>query len=345
MGSIMGACRPNHCSDNVCRYDAESMEYVGECPKGEYPSLGLPSHATVELLGKKLPSIPQNLVVVDNNGCLTDAYELANEKSGNGAFAFVTQAKSKATGAVCAVKSICKAQCNFHQVKNEIAVMKALDHPHVVKLHETFQDREYVYIVLEFCAGGDLLERLSKEGHFTEVQAAHAMQQLFHAVHYMHDALYCHRDIKPKNCMLHSTSPLEEATLKLIDFGLTCKIEKQKMMTRRVGSPWYVSPQVLDGCYDKSCDLWSCGIVMYELLCGCPPFNAEKEIDLFIIIKEGKVIFKDAVWCNVSDNATSLILGLLSVDPAKRASASTAVNHPWVRIPIVLRVGSKNSSM
>merc|ERR1719238_1420269 len=154
------------------------------------------------------------------------------------------------TKAQRAVKSIAKQQMkNIDRFKAEIAIMKIMDHPNIIKLYESFEDHRNIYLILELCTGGELFDRIIDSGHFTEVQAAIVMQHMFRAIFYMHENHIVHRDLKPENFLFTTKEPIEKTHLKVIDFGLACKFADGQVLSTKAGTPYYVAPQVLTGKY------------------------------------------------------------------------------------------------
>jgi calcium-dependent protein kinase len=274
-------------------------------------------------------------LVVDNPGKIQDFYDMEKKKIGEGSYGAVCRAtkKGQSDGArKFAVKSIAKAQMkNMERFKQEIAIMKIMDHPNIIKLYESFEDHRNIYLVMELCSGGELFDRIIDAGHFTEVQAAILMQQIFRAMFYMHENHICHRDLKPENFIFQTKDPIEKSLLKIIDFGLSCKFEEGQDLTTKAGTPYYVAPQVLAGKYDHQSDLWSCGVIMYVLLCGYPPFYGETDADVLSKVRLGNFSFNAADWKNVSEDAKNLIRMLLKMNPRDRYTAEQALNHEWVK--------------
>ena len=142
--------------------------------------------------------------------------------------------------------------------------MKFVDHPNIIKLFETFEDTRFIYLVMELCQGGELFDRIIAEGHFTEAQGAQIMKQILRCIFYLHSNGIMHRDLKPENFLfVEANDPIEKSTLKIIDFGLSCKFKEGDFKKTKAGTPYYVAPQVLAGKYDQGCDVWSCGVIMY----------------------------------------------------------------------------------
>merc|ERR1712113_220781 len=211
------------------------------------------------------------------------------------------------------------------------AIMKIMDHPNIIKLYETFEDHRNIYLVMELCTGGELFDRIIEAGHFTEVQAAILVQQIIRAIFYMHENHVCHRDLKPENFLFQSKDAIEKPSLKIIDFGLSCKFDQNQVLTTKAGTPYYVAPQVLGGKYDQLSDLWSVGVIMYVMLCGYPPFFGETDAEVLSKVRLGNFSFNAADWKNVSEDAKNLIRMLLKMNPRDRYTAEQALNHDWIK--------------
>jgi len=269
-----------------------------------------------------------------NTGSIHDVWNIAEKRLGEGSFGSVHACSNKFTGVTRAVKSMPKSLMNQKQhdaFEREIAIMKIMDHPNIIKLFESFEDNRNIYLIFELCNGGELFDRIMEAGQFTEVQAATVMQHMFRAIFYMHENHICHRDLKPENFLFTTKEPLEKTALKVIDFGLACKFEGSQVLTTKAGTPYYVAPQVLAGKYDQSADLWSLGVIMYVVLCGYPPFYGETDADVLAKVRLGNFSFNAADWKSVSEDAKNLIRMLLKMNPRDRYTAEQALNHVWVR--------------
>jgi len=267
--------------------------------------------------------------IMDNTGKVDQFYDMEKKKLGEGSYGTVCKAKHKSTGAVRAVKSISKAQMkNLDRFKQ---VMKMMDHPNIIKLYESFEDHKNIYLVMELCTGGEMFDRIIEAGHFTEVQAATVMQQVVRAIFYMHEQHVCHRDLKPENFLFTNKDPVEKSTLKIIDFGLSCVFTENQVLTTKAGTPYYVAPQVLAGKYDQLSDIWSCGVIMYVLLCGYPPFFGETDAEVLSKVRLGNFSFNQADWKNISEDAKNLIRMMLKMQPRDRCTADQALNNDWIK--------------
>jgi len=274
----------------------------------------------------------KSMFILENKGKIVDLYDLEKKKLGEGSYGSVCKGKNKSTQQVRAIKTIPKAQMtNIDRFKQEIAIMKMMDHPNIIRLFETFQDTRNIYLVMELCAGGELFDKIIESGHFTEAQAAILMQHIVKAMYYMHSNHVCHRDLKPENFLFLTKEAIEKNTLKIIDFGLSCTFEANVVLTTKAGTPYYVAPQVLAGKYDQLSDLWSCGVIMYVMLCGYPPFFGETDAEVLSKVRLGNFSFNQADWKNVSEDAKNLIRNLLKMNPKDRYTAEQTLNHDWIK--------------
>lgn len=274
--------------------------------------------------------------IVDNKGKVTDFYTMDRKAIGEGAFGTVSKAVPKgdhtAGSKTRAVKSINKRNVTDPlKFKQEVALMKQMDHPHIIKLYESFEDARNVHLVMELCSGGELFDRITEVGHFTEAQAAAIMQQITRAVHYMHSSCIVHRDLKPENFLFTEKEAIERSTVKIIDFGLSRAFAPGQVLTTHVGTAYYLSPQVLQKRYDELCDVWSLGVICFVLLCGYPPFQGDDDAEILALVAKGKFEFDDEDWAAVSEDAKDLIGNLLQMKPSSRPTACQALQHTWIK--------------
>lgn len=204
-----------------------------------------------------------------------DEYDLKN-KLGEGAYGCVYKVQQKTTNFLRAVKAIKKKHVDYEEFNNEIEVLKALDHPNIIKLFDCYQDKRYYYMVEEYCSGGDLFDYIQKEKFFTEQKAGTIFNQLLSAVNHLHKKNIVHRDLKPENIVLIESGN-NEVFIKLIDFGTSITI-KGKNLTQELGTIYYIAPEVFMNNYNEKADIWSCGIILYTMLCGHPPSVGIKKI-------------------------------------------------------------------
>lgn len=236
-----------------------------------------------------------------------------------------------------AIKILEKDNVNNKMIilEREVMILQKLDHPNIIRFFETYQDNKYLYIVMEYCEGGELLDRIVQKKHFNEEEACEIIYKLLSALNYIHKRKFVHRDMKPENVLFLDSS--ENSEIKIIDFGLSniFKSEDQKelmesmTLNTRVGTPHYVAPEVLQGNYTCACDIWSLGVVMYLLLSGNTPFMSETEAGLFKKIEKGMIVFEGKEWAGISVQAKQLILSMIKVNPKKRITSEQALRHSW----------------
>jgi len=283
--------------------------------------------------------------VVDGGGNISEFYEMEKKKLGEGSYGTVCRAKNKTTGVIRACKSMSKGQMkNLDRFKQEINIMKSMDHPNICKLYETFEDTRKIYLIMELCTGGELFDKIIESGNFTEAQAAITMQHLFRAIFYMHENHICHRDLKPENFLFATKDTVEKSIVKVIDFGLATTFTAGQVLTTKAGTPYYVAPQVLAGKYCQESDLWSMGVIMYVLICGYPPFHGDTDADVLAKVRLGNFSFQNSDWKNVSEDAKTLIRNLLKMNPKDRYTAEQALNNTWIKNKAPKATGEKIGS-
>ena len=218
-------------------------------------------------------------------------------------------------------------------IKKEINILKNLDHPNIIKVYEFFKTEKYIYIINELCTGGELFDKIVEVKYFSEDVARNIMKQLFSAVEYCHEKGVIHRDLKPENILIESSEEKNKDFfhIKIIDFG-TCEILKKSKLTEQIGTSFYIAPEVLKNGYNEKCDLWSCGIILYILLCGSPPFYGKNEKEIFSKILNGTFTFKHKIWNKISNEGKNLVKKLLELNPNKRISAKEALEDDWFKM-------------
>jgi calcium-dependent protein kinase len=271
-------------------------------------------------------------LIHDRHGTACQVYEIDPAVLGHGTFGKVLRGKHRLTGAVHAIKAVTKtSKTPIDQFRQEIAVMKGLDHPSIIKLYETFEDDRYFFLAMELCEGGDLYEALKvTKGGFAEPDARIVLQQILKGVNYLHEREICHRDLKPENFLLQTRGSISTTPLKIIDFGFARRFTPGDPMTTRVGTPYYVAPEVLLQEYNQTCDVWSCGVILYVLLCGYPPFRGPTQQRVIAKVRQAKLEFDPEDWLHIASSARSLVRKMIFANPSKRFSAAEALNHAWL---------------
>lgn len=270
--------------------------------------------------------------VFEREGKLRDKYKISR-KIGDGAFSSVRRLKIRETGEKRAVKTIHKKSIKTEEerqmVFTEVSILRFLDHPNILRLHEFYQDEKNYYIISEFCSGGELFERIIATGTLSESVAANYIQQIISVLVYLHDRKIAHRDLKPENLLMSHTGP--DAKIKVIDFGSSLVFADEEVMTQRVGTPYYIAPEVLRHHYTEKCDIWSAGVIMYILLCGFPPFGGNSDKEILHKVAIGRYSFPSPEWDGISFEAKDLIEKMMNVNPTTRITAKEALAHTWLQ--------------
>lgn len=272
------------------------------------------------------------------------------ETIGHGKFSKVFRATEKTTGKDYAIKMISKVRMTAHEkelLRGEMSILRLLRHPHVIYLKSLVTTREVLHIVMEYVPGGELFDIITKMGHLSELVVNRLTGQLLKTLVYLHKAGIVHRDLKPENVLLSSKN-VDEADIKIADFGLSCLCGPTEKLYQPCGTLVYVAPEVLtlQG-YNHQVDLWSLGVMVYLLLCGKLPFPIVRNSGLSLITDKEKFYqprFDSPVWKGISKSAQDFVCKLLQVDPEKRMSGTDALNHIWIKNPAAVLEGSTSTT-
>jgi len=265
-------------------------------------------------------------------------YHVDRRVLGTGQTGTVRECIDCTTGERFAVKSIRK---NDPAVKpgslaREIKLLQAMKHSSIVQLVDMYEDADYMHIVTDLCEGGELFDKIIEKATngdtgavcFAEDEAARVIYQILTSVSYMHKRGIVHRDTKPENILFDTKD--EDSSIKIIDFGLARKYAGNRPMSTIVGTPYYIAPEVLRKKYDKSCDLWSIGVIAYVMLLGYPPFNGKTNKEVHDSVLRGRCRFPSAGLSSISSEARNFVRRLLQKNPRKRSTIEQALNHPWM---------------
>jgi len=214
-----------------------------------------------------------------------------------------------------------------HRIEKELLLLKSIKHRNVIRYISAYKDNKYYYIITEHCEGGELFKKIVDQGCLDELEACNIISQLLKTIKFLHDNEICHRDLKPENILFKRKG---DNRIKLIDFGLSKQLKKGEIMLKKLGTPYYLAPEVLEERYGKEVDLWSLGVVTYVVLCGYPPFYGEDAKELFSNIYYVNYDFAEEDWCFISDEAKDFISKLLVKNPLERLSIDQALKHPWI---------------
>ena len=266
---------------------------------------------------------------------LRDCYEFT-KNLGKGGYGKVFQVRNKKTGQLYACKKLSKLNVNnLIKFRREINILVKMDHPNIIKLYDVFESQNSLYLIMEECHGGELFDRILKRIEsnemYSEKEACEIIQQVMSAIEYCHKQGIVHRDLKPENLLYLREGPELNNPLKIIDFGLSQEININKILSSKVGTAYYVSPEILQGKYSEKCDVWAAGVILYVLLSGEPPFNGPSDGVIYSKIRQFKFNFPEKRWSKISNDAKDLLSKML-VPEAQRLSASQVLEHPWFQL-------------
>ena len=288
--------------------------------------------------------------VTINKGDITQFYEVI-KKIGEGSYGKIYKVKNKQSGDIRAMKQILKSKIpDLNKFQNEIKILAMVDHPNIVRLFEVIEDDKYFNLFQELCTGGELSRKIQTT-QLKEKEIARIFNEIMSAVAYCHEKGIVHRDLKLENILFASESP--DSPVKIIDFGFSVLLGKNnlnkdknnndngnnlkkfgfKRMKSKVGTLYYISPEIIKGNYDEKCDIWACGVILFILLCGYPPFNGSNDKEVYNIITQVKYDFNQPAWKNVSKYAKDLIKNMLTL-AKNRYTAKQVLNSKWLEIKL-----------
>ncbi|XP_016427667.1 calcium/calmodulin-dependent protein kinase type II subunit gamma-like [Sinocyclocheilus rhinocerous] len=226
--------------------------------------------------------------------------------------------------------SLSFSSADHQKLEREARICRLLKHPNIVRLHDSISEEGFHYLVFDLVTGGELFEDIVAREYYSEADASQCINQILESVNHIHQHDIVHRDLKPENLLL--ASKMKGAAVKLADFGLAIEVQgDQQAWFGFAGTPGYLSPEVLrKDPYGKPVDIWACGVILYILLVGYPPFWDEDQHKLYQQIKAGAYDFPSPEWDTVTPEAKNLINQMLTINPAKRITAEQALKHPWV---------------
>jgi calcium-dependent protein kinase len=269
--------------------------------------------------------------VGETKGKLLDSYEVLSQL-GKGGYGKVYKVKNIKTGEIRACKHLSKQNVkNLEKFRREIEILKKMDHPNIIKLYEVYESERSLYLVMELCNGGEIFDRIiehiQNKKMYSEKDAAKIFEQVMSCIQYCHNKNICHRDLKPENLLYLNAGSEENNRIKVIDFGLSQACDRLKT---KVGTAYYVSPEILSGNYTQLCDIWSAGVILYILLSGEIPFNGDNDREIYDAISNYKYNFNSNQWKQISPSAIDLIKKCL-VPENIRLSAKEVLEHPWFK--------------
>lgn len=276
-----------------------------------------------------------------------EAFRVRKRTLGKGGFSTVKLLTNRKTGAACVMKEIRKSSVsNLKLLQEEVKLQASMDHPHIARLFETFEDEQFIKIVMEHCEGGNVLHLIKGAGALPQSHAAHLFRQLICALIYMHQHCHVvHRDIKPENLVLKEKDmSVDQATVKLIDFGFAREFSQNNQLKTICGTPIYVAPEVFSGSYTEKCDIWSSGVTLYYMVCGRPPFQGDR---VQVILREARKGLQGLLASSLSSSEDREVEGLepetshalielveemCELLEARRPSAQQVLESQWLRL-------------
>ena len=270
-----------------------------------------------------------------SSNSLREKYE-CTKQLGKGGYGKVFQVRNKTTNDLYACKKLTKLNIdNLEKFRREIEILMKLDHPNIIKLYEVFEAPNSLYLIIEECQGGELFdkisERIENNEMYSEKKTAEIMVQVMSAIEYCHNNKIVHRDLKLENLLYLKKGNEENNPLKVIDFGLSQIVETKKKLSSKVGTPYYIAPEVLAGDYTEKCDIWSAGVILYVLLSGELPFNGTSDVEIYSKIEKFEFNFPEEKWGHISKEAKDLLNHIL-VPEKERFTASQVLSHSWFKI-------------
>ena len=289
-----------------------------------------------------------------NKGDITQFYQVI-KKIGEGAYGKIYKVKNKQSGDIRAMKQITKSKIpDITKFQTEIQILSMVDHPNIVRLFEVIEDDKYFNLLQELCTGGELYKKYQTT-QLKEKEIAKIFNQIMSAVAYCHEKGIVHRDLKLENILFASEDP--DSPIKIIDFGFSVLLGKKptikneekekknsegnkdpkkfgfKRLKSKVGTLYYISPEIIKGNYDEKCDIWACGVILYILLTGNPPFSGNTDKEVYNLITQIKYDFDKEKWKNISKYARDLIKNMLT--PAKnRYTAKQVLASKWFEVKL-----------
>jgi len=247
---------------------------------------------------------------------------------GQGKFGRVLLWESSKTKHQIAVKAIFKGNTPLSRILEEVSILSKVDHPNIVKYITSLQSKKYLYLIMEYCIGNSLFQKILAKDKFNEVEAKNIMKELLRAINHCHHLGIIHRDLKPENIMYS-----DEEVLKILDFGLSMQ-ENSYSLETIAGTKYYIAPEVVkDSVFTKACDIWSLGIIMHLLFTGYFPVGGNTSSEFYAKLLEYKgPRFVGDIWTSISKEAKDLLSKMLDMNYHTRITAADALNHLWFKV-------------
>ena len=291
-------------------------------------------HDSNKFLRASTLAISNNTIIHRAKSDFSKNYKII-KNLGSGTYSSVELVKNLISGEQRAMKGI-KIKNKLsnkeeQEIINEIFILKSLDHPNIIKIFEFYKNEDEYDLIMEFCEGGDLYKEIIDKAPFSESYTSYILYQILSAVNFCHKMKILHRDLKPENILITGRNEDNYPHIKICDFGASKIFEKGVFNKRRIGSSYYIAPEVLRKQYTEKCDLWSCGVILYILLAGKPPFGGKNDQEVIKNVLKGVYDLNGIEFDRISDNAIDLIRKLLVVNVNERITAEQALNHQWFK--------------
>lgn len=279
--------------------------------------------------------VSQENLFNERKGTFEQDYELLSDTVYTGTHSIIKKGLHKLTGSLVAVKIVnydliekfsATAKKNYLQ---GLEILKKMDHPNLLKLIDLYCNENTLQIVTEFYSGGELFEQLMKDKNFNETMCSKIMKQILLGLNYLHKNRIVHRGVTPENLVFEGSR--ENFLIKIIDFKLLTYLPEKQFLTDKVGAVFYIAPEILEESYDFKCDIWSCGVLLFVMLCGKFPFNGKTNVEILQNIKEGNICKDSADYKSLSNEVKDFLSKLLKVKPSERLSAEEALQHQWLK--------------
>ena len=275
-------------------------------------------------------------------GNVSDVYDIGKQL-GSGRFGVVYEGTRKndrrdgakrllKKGQRVAIKSIAKKRIyDSSTLSQEVDILRRLDGKLTMSLIECFEDKHTLHLVSDLYTGGELFDHIVDLGDdtFSEADAARIMRRVVLGIKYLHDMRITHRDIKPENIMFRGKEEGNLSDVVLVDFGMSTTFTPGESMSAQVGSPSYVAPEVLEGDYTETADIWSLGVIMYILLCGEPPFHGDSPTQIMRQVREGAFDMNQVAWRYISPSGRDLVVSMMTKDVSQRITLDGILRHQW----------------
>ena len=316
------SARPSDINERLQEKEKQAQQKVDEMTRKAKPSLKDFPENVINIKFSK-----ENLIKIKREP-ITRLYHIQSD-IGQGSYGRVKRVRHKRLCEYRAMKIVSKQN---ESATNEIEILRRISHPNIMNIYEIFEEKTKYYIITEMLEGGELFEFITNQGSFIENDASRLMKQILQGVNYLHSNNIIHRDLKPENIMLVAKpSSYRKPSLKIIDFGTAIPFVNGARFKKFIGTNYYIAPEVIAENYNEKCDIWSCGVILYILLCGYPPFNGSSNVDIFHNIQYSEPLFIAEEWKDVSPSAIDLIKKMLNKNPFKRYNAEQCLSHKWFK--------------